>query len=87
MTRKPGKTFKELYSNNSRIKKIIRIRKKKQDNKKDEKKQPEPKPQPSRISRQDAEEKLKSLLEKEKALQHKLRKTKGDAGNTPEKDW
>ncbi len=68
-------------------KKDNKDQKKKQDNKKDEKKQPEPKPQPSRISRQDAEEKLKSLLEKEKALQDKLRKTKGDAGNTPEKDW
>jgi Ca-activated chloride channel family protein len=48
----------------------------------------EPKPQPSKISKQDAEEKLKSLLEKEKALQDKLHKMKGAAApNSPEKDW
>ncbi len=48
----------------------------------------EPKPQPSKISKQDAEEKLKSLLENEKALQDKLHKIKGAAApNSPEKDW
>lgn len=66
---------------------------KKQDPKKDQKKDQqkkdsEPKPQPSKISKQDAEEKLKSLLEKEKALQDKLHKIKGaESSNTPEKDW
>ena len=61
----------------------------KQDQKKDQqKKDSEPKPQPSKISKQDAEEKLKSLLEKEKALQDKLHKIKGaEPSNTPEKDW
>lgn len=59
------------------------------DNKKDQqKKDPEPKPQPSKISKQDAEEKLKSLLEKEKALQDKLHKIKGADGlNSQDKDW
>jgi len=48
----------------------------------------EPKPQPSKISKQDAEEKLKSLLENEKALQDKLHKMRGAAApNSPEKDW
>jgi Ca-activated chloride channel family protein len=48
----------------------------------------EPKPQPSKISKQDAEEKLKSLLENEKELQEKLHKLKGAAApNSPEKDW
>ncbi len=48
----------------------------------------EPKPQPSKLSKQDAEEKLKSLLENEKALQDKLHKMKGVAApNSPEKDW
>jgi Ca-activated chloride channel homolog len=47
-----------------------------------------PKPQPSKISRQDAEEKLKSLLENEKELQDKLHKIKGAASpDKPEKDW
>ena len=57
-------------------------------NQKDQPKNNEPKPQPSRISKQDAEEKLKSLLEKEKQLQDKLHKIKGAAaGDKPEKDW
>lgn len=60
----------------------------KQDQKDQQKKDSEPKPQPSKISKQDAEEKLKSLLEKEKALQDKLHKIKGaEPSNTPEKDW
>lgn len=62
---------------------------KKQNPKKDQqKKDTQPKPQPSKISKQDAEEKLKSLLEKEKALQDKLHKIKGAEGlNKPDKDW
>lgn len=53
-----------------------------------DKKDTEPKPQPSKISKQDAEEKLKSLLEKEKALQDKLHKIKGaEAPVDPDKDW
>ncbi len=59
-----------------------------QDKKDQQKKDSEPKPQPSKISKQDAEEKLKSLLEKEKALQDKLHKIKGAEGiNSPDKDW
>ncbi|MEO6221000.1 MAG: VWA domain-containing protein [Ginsengibacter sp.] len=59
-----------------------------QDKKDQQKKDTEPKPQPSKITKQDAEEKLKSLLEKEKALQDKLHKIKGaDALNKPDKDW
>ncbi len=59
-----------------------------QDKQDQQKKDSEPKPQPSKISKQDAEEKLKSLLEKEKALQDKLHKIKGADGlNKPDKDW
>ncbi len=59
-----------------------------QDKKDQQKKDTEPKPQPSKISKQDAEEKLKSLLEKEKTLQDKLHKVKGADGlNKPDKDW
>ncbi|MEO8823475.1 MAG: VWA domain-containing protein, partial [Ginsengibacter sp.] len=48
----------------------------------------QPKPTPSKLSRQDAEEKLKSLLENEKQLQDKMHKIKGaPASNSPEKDW
>ncbi len=48
----------------------------------------QPQPSPSKISKQDAEEKLKSLLENEKQLQDKLHKIKGaPAPDSPEKDW
>jgi len=64
-------------------------KKKDQQNKKNQQKQNnEPKPQPSKISKQDAEEKLKSLLENEKALQDKLHKIRGAASpDKPEIDW
>ena len=60
-----------------------------QQNKQDHQKQnDEPKSKPSKISKQDAEEKLKSLLENEKALQDKLHKIRGAASpDKPEKDW
>ena len=64
-------------------------KKKDEQKQKDQQKQNnQPKPQPSKISKQDAEEKLKSLLENEKALQDKLHKIRGAAApDKPEKDW
>jgi len=57
-------------------------------NKQDQKKNNEPRPQPSKLTKQDAEEKLKSLLQNEKELQDKLHKIKGaPVPNSPEKDW
>ena len=53
----------------------------------DPQKNQEQKPQPSRITKQDAEEKLKALQEKEKQLQDKLHKIKGVAPEKPGKDW
>lgn len=45
-------------------------------------------PSPSKISKQDAEEKLKTLLQNEKELQDKLHKIKGaPVPDSPEKDW
>jgi len=58
----------------------------KKDKKQDQKKE-EPKPEPSKISKQDAEEKLKSLLEHEKDLQDKLHKVKSNSTDKPKKDW
>jgi Ca-activated chloride channel family protein len=49
--------------------------------------QKQPKPQPSKITKEDAEEKLKSLAEHEKNLQEKLRKAKAPAPDQPKKDW
>lgn len=61
-------------------------KKQNKDQNKDQKKD-DPKPQPSKISKQDAEEKLKSLLEHEKNLQDKLRKVKTNTADKPKKDW
>ncbi len=58
------------------------------DQKNNQEKKQQAQPSPSKISKQDAEEKLKSLLEKEKQLQDKLHKIKGaPAPDSPEKDW
>lgn len=47
----------------------------------------QPKPQPSKLTQQDAEEKLKALLQQEKALQDKLRKVNTTSLTNPDKDW
>jgi len=60
--------------------------------KKDQPKQPDnnndlPKPQPSKMTKKEAEEKLKALLQQEKKLQDKLRKVGAASPEKPEKDW
>lgn len=57
----------------------------KQDEKKD--KSDSPKPQPSKLTKKDAEEKLKALMQQEKNLQDKLHKVNAASVNKPEKDW
>ena len=59
----------------------------KQDQKQKDQQQDQPKPQPSKISKQDAEEKLKSLLDHEKDLQDKLHKVRASGVDKPKKDW
>lgn len=59
----------------------------KKDQQKKDQKDEQPKPQPSRITKNDAEEKLKSLLEHEKNLQEKLRKVKSASQDQQAKDW
>lgn len=68
--------------------------KKQEQQKKEEKKQPQqqkqqpsPKPQQSKMTKKEAEEKLKALLEQEKNLQDKLKKTGAQTADKPEKDW
>lgn len=46
-----------------------------------------PKPQPSKLTKKQAEEKLKALLQEEKNLQEKLRKAQISTLEKPEKDW
>jgi len=57
---------------------------KEQQKKKEQEKQ---QPKPSKITKKDAEEKLKALLQQEKNLQDKLRKVNVSSPNKPEKDW
>lgn len=59
----------------------------KKDKPKDEEKKDEPKQQQSKLTKQDAEEKLKALLQQEKNLQDRLRKVNAATSAKPEKDW
>jgi len=54
---------------------------------KEDQKDQQPKPQPSKLTKQDAEEKLKALLQQEKNLQEKLKKMSEASPVRPEKDW
>ncbi|MEO6489614.1 MAG: VWA domain-containing protein [Ferruginibacter sp.] len=58
---------------------------KKKDQKKEQDKQP--KPQQSKLTKQDAAEKLKALMQQEKNLQDKLHKVNAGSVSKPEKDW
>jgi Ca-activated chloride channel family protein len=58
-----------------------------QDKQENKNEKSEPKPKPSRITKKDAEEKLKALMQKEKNLQDKLHKVNEAGGNRPQKDW
>jgi tetratricopeptide (TPR) repeat protein len=62
-------------------------KKKEKDKPKEEEKNEQPKPQPSKLTKQDAEEKLKALLQQEKNLQDRLRKVNTATSAKPEKDW
>ncbi|MCO5287444.1 MAG: VWA domain-containing protein [Chitinophagaceae bacterium] len=63
-------------------------KKKEEKQNKNQKKQEQPLTQkPAKISQKEAEDKLKALLENEKALQEKMRKVAPISSNRPEKDW
>ncbi|HEY4208292.1 MAG TPA: VWA domain-containing protein [Puia sp.] len=56
--------------------------------KKDQQQQPQqPKPQPSRLNKQQVEQYLKTLQQKEKEIQDKMNQSKAKAPNQPDKDW
>jgi Ca-activated chloride channel family protein len=58
------------------------------DQKKDqEQQQQQPKPQPSRLNKQQVEQLLKALQQKENEIQDKVNQNKVKATNQPEKDW
>jgi Ca-activated chloride channel family protein len=63
---------------------------KKKDEKQDQKKQEQkdqPKPQPSRLSKQQVEQLLKALTQKEKEVQDKMNQNKTKSLSQPDKDW
>ena len=63
-------------------------KKKEEKQNKNQKKQEQPLTQkPAKISQKEAEDKLKALLENEKALQEKMRKVAPISSSRPEKDW
>ena len=61
--------------------------KQKNNGKPKEEKKEQQKPEPSKLTKQDAEEKLKALLQQEKNLQDRLRKINTATSAKPEKDW
>lgn len=62
-------------------------KKNRQDRQKEDEKKQEPRQQQSKLSRKEAEEKLKALMQQEKNLQDKLHKVNPATVNRPEKDW
>lgn len=58
-----------------------------QQKKPDKEKDKQPQPQQSKMTKKEAEEKLKALMQQEKNLQDKLRKVDAASPNKPEKDW
>ncbi len=58
-----------------------------QKKKEEEKNQQQPQQQQPKITKKDAEEKLKALLQQEKNLQDKLKRVNAASPNKPEKDW
>jgi Ca-activated chloride channel family protein len=61
--------------------------KKDQKKEQDQQQQQQPKPQPSRLNKQQVEQLLKALEQKENDLQNKMRQNKVKTPNQPEKDW
>jgi Ca-activated chloride channel family protein len=61
--------------------------KEKKDQKKEQEQQQQPKPQPSRLNKQQVEQLLKALQQKENDIHDKMNQNKTKALNQPEKDW
>ncbi len=60
---------------------------KKEQKKQDQQEQQQPKPQPSRLNKQQVEQLLKALQQRETDLQNKLNQNKVHTPNQPDKDW
>ena len=81
----------QQQQNQNNQKKDQKDQKDKKDQKKDQdqqqQQQQQPKPQPSRLNKQQVEQLLKALEQKENDLQNKMRQNKVRTPNQPEKDW
>ncbi len=81
----------QQQQNQNNQKKDQKDQKDKKDQKKDQdqqqQQQQQPKPQPSRLNKQQVEQLLKALEQKENDLQNKMRQNKVKTPNQPEKDW
>jgi Ca-activated chloride channel family protein len=58
-----------------------------QQKKQEQQQQQQPKPEPSKLTKQQAEQYLKSLQERENELQQKMNQNKARSGTQPDKDW
>jgi len=68
-------------------KKDQKDQKDKKEPKKEQEQQQQPKPQPSRLNKQQVEQLLKALQQKENEIQDKMNQNKAKALTQPEKDW
>jgi Ca-activated chloride channel family protein len=78
------KDKKDQQQKEQKDKKDQKDQKKNQDQ---QQQQQQPKPQPSRLNRQQVEQLLKALQQKENEIQDKVNQNKVKATNQPEKDW
>ena len=77
----------QQQKDNKEQKKPKNEQKKKDEQKKKEEEKNQPQQQQPKITKKDAEEKLKALLQQEKNLQDKLKRVNAASPNKPEKDW
>lgn len=70
------------------LQKALRKQQQQKEQEKNQQKEQEQKPKPqSKMNKQDAEDKLKALMQQEKNLQDKLHKVSAQSPEKPEKDW
>jgi len=77
----------QQQSQQEKEKKDQKEKKDKKDQNKEQDQQQQPKPQPSRLNKQQVEQYLKLLQQKEKDIQDKLNQNKAKALSQPDKDW
>lgn len=73
--------------NQQKDKKDKKDEKKNQDQQNQQQQQQQPKPQPSRLNKQQVEQLLKALQQRENDLQNKMNQNKVKTPNQPDKDW